>query len=133
VARNLVSARVSAYARATFKEDSMRFRGGAAIAIGTLVLGLAGCGKGGGKCEQAVNKGMEMASAMMGAMGGGDKDAMAKAKAEMEKQKPEAIKKCDEALKNDKDGKVAKALDCVIGAKDLEAMTKCEGADAIMK
>jgi hypothetical protein len=101
------------------------------IGVVMMVLGLAaGCGKGGSKCEQAVDKGMKMAGEMMAAMGG---DKAAEAKAEMAKQKPEALKKCDEALKNDKDGKVAKSLDCIIDAKDLEAMSQCEGAGEIMQ
>jgi hypothetical protein len=109
----------------------MRIRIGGLVAASALVFAV-GCGKGGGgsKCEQAVNKGMEMAGQMMAAMAG---DKAAEAKAEMDKQKPEAIKKCEAALKDDKDGKAAKALDCIIAAKDIEAMMKCEGADAVMQ
>jgi hypothetical protein len=104
----------------------MRAGIGAMFVVATL--GLAACGKG-GKCEQAVDKGMKMAGEMMAAMAG---DKAGEMKAEMEKQKPEAIKKCEAALKDDKDGKLAKALDCIIAAKDLEAMASCEGADAVM-
>lgn len=107
----------------------------AALILGVFTLSACGGGGGGGdKCSKAVDKAMDMAmdmaKGMMEAMGEEGKAKMDEAKAEMAKQKPEAVKQCNEALKKDKN--LEKALDCIIGASDLEAMSKCEGADALM-
>lgn len=109
----------------------MRLYTGAMALIMGLSFGMIGCkGGSGAKCEKAVDKMMEIATQMAQAMGG---DKVADAKKEMDAKKPEAIKKCEEALKNDKDGKIAKALDCIIDAKDLAAMSQCEGAQGMMQ
>ena len=107
----------------------------AAIVLGIFTLSACGGGGGGGdKCSKAVDKamdmGMEMVKAMAEAMGDEGKAKLEEAKAEMAKEKPKAVKQCKEALKKDK--KLEKTLDCIIGAKDIEAMSKCEGAEGLM-
>ena len=89
---------------------------------------LAGCGGGAeGKCEKLIDKSMELAKEMAKSMGGEDK--LAEMEKEFEKKKPEAVKMCAEALKKDKE--LEKAVDCIIDAKDMAAMMKCEGADKL--
>jgi hypothetical protein len=104
-----------------------------------FALGLSACGGGGSKCSQVIDKAMTLAEEMMTQMAkqmGGDAEAtkkaeeeMAKAKKELEAKKPEALKKCEEALKNDKE--LEKTLDCIIAAKGMEEVMKCEGADKL--
>jgi|GEM_PF-2233771 len=102
-----------------------------AVCIGSLLaLGACKGGGGGSKCEQAITKAMNMAMEMAGAMGAmaGDaakvEEAKKQMKAEMDKKMPEAIKKCEEAIKGNPEAE--KALDCIIGASDMEAMSKCD-------
>jgi len=95
-------------------------------------LALAGCSGGGaGKCEKLIDKSIEAAMEMAKAFGGGEdaEKKMAEMKAEIEKKKPEAVKQCATALENHKE--LEKTVDCLIAAKDLEAMGKCEGADKL--
>ncbi len=101
-----------------------------AVCIASLVSLGACSGGGGGKCEKAVDKAMSIAMEMMGAMGamGGDaakvEEAKKEMKAEIDKKKPEAIKKCEEAIKANPEA--GKALDCIINADGMEAMQKCD-------
>ena len=99
----------------------------AALALGAFSMGCSG----GDKCEKAVDKvmdmAMDMAAGMAAGMGGDQADEMKKQMtAEFEKAKPEALKQCQEALKKDKAG-TEKSLDCILEAKDLSGLEKCEG------
>ncbi len=98
---------------------------------------LAACSKGGGKCEKAIDKSVDMAMDMMkafGAMAGDNPEAkkmmeakMEEAKAEIKAKKPEMVEKCKVELKKNAD--LDKTLDCIIASKGMEDMQKCEGAD----
>ena len=108
------------------------------VTVSVFTIGAVGCGGGGDRCTKAMDRQMKVALdsvAILQKAWGGPKDPerWKEMEAEMEKGTAEAIKRCQEALKDDKDGKGAKALDCVIAAKSIEAMAKCEGADRLME
>jgi len=115
-------------------DNSMKTFSGIAAALLLAATVGTGC-SGGGKCDKVVDKmgdfAMQMAEQMACAMGGeGNVDEMKKKmKEDFDKEKPEMVKKCNEALEKDKGAE--KALDCVIAADNMEAAMKCEGIDAL--
>jgi hypothetical protein len=99
-----------------------------------LAVGCKSGAGGSGKCEKAIDKAVSMASEMMkgmSAMAGDNEDAkkqmeakMKEAMDEMNKKKPEIVKACAEELEKNKDAE--KVLDCMIEAKALQDMQKCD-------
>ena len=102
---------------------------------GVAMIAATGCSGVEGKCSKAIDNAtqisiqMVQAMAMLGGEKGKAKAAEAKVKIEeaVAAKKPEAVKQCVKAAKEDT--KVEAAIDCVANAKDIAGLQKCEGAD----
>ena len=104
------------------------------VAVIVFAIGTSGCIENADKCTQAIDNqvkvSLETAKSVGEAFGGpADPEKWKELEAEMERLKSEAIKRCQEALRNDKEGIGVKALDCVIAAKGIKEIAQCENAD----
>lgn len=102
-----------------------------AVLLASLAFSGGCAGGASGEREKLIDKSVEAAAEMAKAFAGNEEvdKKMAEMRAELDKKKPEAIKKCAEALAKDKE--LEKTVDCLIAAKDLQAMGACEGADKL--
>jgi hypothetical protein len=99
---------------------------GRAIALSALILGLVGCGSSGTRCEQLIDRNLAMATKMIREMG-----PSSTLIDDLKKDRPAAIKRCEERLRNDRDGKASRAIDCVLAAENLEEAAACEGRETL--
>ena len=100
-----------------------------ATAVGFLAASILGTAcSGGGKCEQAVDKALKiiepLAMEMTKSLGGKAENV----KKKMAKEKPKAVKTCQENLQKNK-ANTEKALDCIMAAKDMGELQKCGAGD----